>query len=220
VNRRIRRNDSRIGSALVGLGALTTFGVVFVVGVMVGRHYPGLLPSLGVSGPREARRGAETRVAERTKPPEPAPVLTFYQELTAPLTSPPPPPAKPKPERVKPAPAETAPTPKPTSESPRPASESTARPAETSATRDLPSATPSGTRYTIQVGAFKVREQAEAVRARLAAAGHDAFVADIDGSGTARYRVRVGNYASRDDARRASERLSATERLSTYVTVR
>jgi len=70
------------------------------------------------------------------------------------------------------------------------------------------------------VGAFGQREQAEAIRARLAAAGHDAFVADLDAPAATRFRVRIGSYASRDEARRAAERLTATERLSTYVTLR
>src|SRR2546426_1023081 len=65
---------------------------------------------------------------------------------------------------------------------------------------------PRVTRYTVQVGAFRLREQAEAIRARLAAAGHDAFVADLDSPVATRYRVRVGSYGSRDEARRAAER--------------
>ena len=65
-----------------------------------------------------------------------------------------------------------------------------------------------------------MREQADPIRARLAASGHDAFVADLDSPEATRYRVRVGSYESRDEARRAAERLSATERLATYVTLR
>src|SRR5262249_59926831 len=51
--------------------------------------------------PKEPRGGTESRLADRTKVVEPAPVLPFYQELTAPLTSPPPA-SKPKPDRSKP----------------------------------------------------------------------------------------------------------------------
>ncbi|OLD96524.1 MAG: hypothetical protein AUG80_14035 [Candidatus Rokubacteria bacterium 13_1_20CM_4_68_9] len=181
LRRRPPRRASRVGSTLVGLGFLTILAVAFFGGMVAGRHFPRMLPSLGaVTVPKEPRRGTESRLADRTKVVEPAPVLTFYQELTAPLTSPPPA-SKPKPDRAKPA---------------------------------------ALARYTVQVGAFGQREQAEAIRARLAAAGHDAFVADLDAPAATRFRVRIGSYASRDEARRAAERLTATERLSTYVTLR
>src|SRR2546427_673226 len=54
----------------------------------------------------------------------------------------------------------------------------------------------------------------------IAPAGLEAFVADADARAATRFRVRIGSYASRDEARRAAERLTATERLSTYVTLR
>lgn len=85
----------------------------------------------------------------------------------------------------------------------------------------LPPPRPSaaGVRYTVQVGAFNGREPADALRARLAAAGFDAYVAENQGGPGARYRVRVGSYATRDEARRVVERLGA-QRLSAYVTTR
>ena len=218
VSRRPPPRGSRIGSTLVGLGFVSILSVVFFGGVVAGRHYPKLLPSLGGTAvAKEPRRGTDGRLAERGKSVEPAPVLTFYQELTAPLTSPPP--ATRKSERAKPEPARTEPA-----KAAQAAVKASSQPAGKTDVAATPpaSSAPAATsaRFTVQVGAFKVREQADAIRARLAASGHDAFVADLDSPEATRYRVRVGSYESRDEARRAAERLSATERLATYVTLR
>lgn len=233
VTRRPVHKASRVGSTLVGLGFLTVLGVAFFVGVVAGRHFPGLLPSLGGTAvAKEPRRGID-RLADRMRPMEPAPVLTFYEELTAPLT-PAPLAAKPKPSRGKldvarpdalmaepskpPAPAE-----KTREEKTGEPDGTTRSPATAPAERAglaIPVTTTGAPRYTVQVGAFQLREQAEAIRARLTTAGHDAFVVDFDSPASTRYRVRVGSYASRDEARLAAERLTATQRLPTYVTVR
>ena len=233
LRRRPPRRASRVGSTLVGLGFLTILAVAFFGGMVAGRHFPRMLPSLGaVTVPKEPRRGTESRLADRTKVVEPAPVLTFYQELTAPLTSPPPA-SKPKPDRSKPfsIKSETTraapPSEKDDAQTTRAAAAAPDHTAPSATERvELPAPTPAAapepgtTRYTVQVGAFAQREQAEAIRARLAAAGHDAFVADLDAPAATRFRVRIGSYATRDEARRAAERLTATERLSTYVTLR
>lgn len=227
LRRRPPRRASRVGSTLVGLGFLTILAVAFFGGMVAGRHFPRMLPSLGaVTVPKEPRRGTESRLADRTKVVEPAPVLTFYQELTAPLTSPPPA-SKPKPKPAALVP-DTAKATAPSEKTDVQVTHAVTAPADPAAPAptdrvELPApapAEPRGTRYTVQVGAFGQREQAEAIRARLAAAGHDAFVAELDGPAATRFRVRIGSYPSRDEARRAAERLTATERLSTYVTLR
>jgi len=218
---------------LVGLGFLTVLAVAFFGGIVAGRHFPRMLPSFGaVTIPKEPRRGVDSRLADRNRSIEPAPVLTFYQELTAPLTSPPPA-SKPKPDRSKPfsIKSETTraapPSEKDDAQTTRAAAAAPDHTAPSATERvELPAPTPAAapepgtTRYTVQVGAFAQREQAEAIRARLVAAGHAAFVADLDSPAATRYRVRIGSYPSRDEARRAAERLTTTERLSTYVTVR
>lgn len=76
-----------------------------------------------------------------------------------------------------------------------------------------------GTPYTIQVGAYKNRRQADDSRQQLASAGLDAYVVTLAAQeGVARYRVRVGTYRSRDEAAAAAERLRAQRSLSTFVT--
>jgi tetratricopeptide (TPR) repeat protein len=57
-------------------------------------------------------------------------------------------------------------------------------------------------RFTVQVGSFERRENAEALAGRLKAGGFPAFVTEAAVEGRVYYRVRVGGYASREDARR------------------
>jgi len=75
-------------------------------------------------------------------------------------------------------------------------------------------------KFTVQVGAFNARGPADALKAKLAAAGHEAYVAEIDQSGSPRYRVRVGSFATRDEARQVAQRLANERHLPTYVTTR
>jgi cell division protein FtsN len=75
-------------------------------------------------------------------------------------------------------------------------------------------------RFTVQVGAFKARAQAEALRARLAERGQEASVGEVAAGGVTQYRVWVGTYATREAAQDAASRLGAERRLSTYVTTR
>jgi cell division protein FtsN len=184
-----RRGEApgRVASLFFAIGCLSVLGLAFTGGVAAGRHWPRWLPSLG--GPAAP---IERDVAARkpVEPRPPAPVLTFYQELTAPLAAPPPP-GKPKVDKPQRSGAETG--------------------GETRV---------NDTRYAVQVGAFKERGPADAMRVNLAAAGWDAYLAEIEGPDVVRYRVRVGSYTSRDEARQAAQRLSTERRVSTYVTIR
>jgi DedD protein len=206
-----RRAPSRLASTLFVIGCLGVLGATFTAGVMAGRFWPRAHPAPGTAAEKEtapARPGDKTaRAGDKSgRPAEPAPALTFYQDLTAPLTAPPP--AK----AVKPGRAEKPERPASLEAAPRP--ERTALPDAAT-----PAATPGA--FTIQVGAYKAREPAEALRARLAAAGHDAYVAEIDASGSVRYRVRVGSFATREAAQLAADKLVAAERkLSAFVTAR
>jgi cell division protein FtsN len=85
------------------------------------------------------------------------------------------------------------------------------RPAERVATERTPHA-----RFTIQVGAYRVRPPADALRATLAAAGHDARVVETEAPSGVRFRVQIGDFASRDAARDAASRLTGP----TFVTTR
>jgi DedD protein len=198
-----RRAPSRLASLLFVIGCLGVLGVTFVAGVAAGRLWPRGPSVQSVVAPKEPAPG---RGADRTaRPSEPAPALTFYQDLTAPLTAPPPTKA------VKPGRAE-----KPDA-APKP--ERIALPEASIPAATTPASSPGA--FTIQVGAYKAREPADALRARLAAAGHDAYVAEIDASGSVKYRVRVGSFATREAAQLAADKIVAGDRkLSAFVTAR
>lgn len=192
---RPRRRSGGVSTFFVLVGCVAVLGVTFLLGAMVGRFWPNLpsfRPASVAKAPRERVRERETRA------PEPPPTLTFYRELTAPLTAPPAArPAKPRPDAPKDAPS--APEP--------PRAEKAEAPGK-----------PAAARFTVQVGAYKTREQAEALRARVAAAGHDAYVVETDA--LIRFRVRVGAYATRDAAQAAAARIGADRTFSTFVTAR
>jgi cell division protein FtsN len=135
-----------------------------------------------------------------------APRLTFYQELTAPLASLP----------------RTAPQSSQRPEAPRGTSEPGARSESSSGQRPLERAMVAradgaGERFTIQVAAYGTPRLAETLRGRLAAKGHDAAVSEVATSSGPRWRVRVGTYTSRDDARAAAARLATQMRLEPMV---
>ncbi len=73
--------------------------------------------------------------------------------------------------------------------------------------------------FTVQVGSFPNREEADLLASRLASHGHGVYVvmADIPNKGTW-YRVRVGQYKDRASATTAGEQLAQTEQVAFMVT--
>ena len=187
-----RRRRRRIGNFFVLVGVLAILGVTFAAGALTGRF--SIRPSTSV---------ANAKTVERTPKPAPAPQpeLTFYRELTAPLTPPPLPP-KPAAKPTTPPRREAAPVPVPASET----------------ASSAPAARSEAGRYTVQVGSYNVRAQAEAMRARLAVAGHEAHIAEGEAGGVTRYRVRIGAYGTAEEARQAAVRLGSEAQVATYVT--
>jgi DedD protein len=215
----VSRYDSSRGnvvaSFLLLLGLTTVLGLAFAGGIFAGRHWPHFWPALGMSSARVEREAPPRRLAARARAVDRAPVLTFYEELTAPLTAPPPS-AKPRGER-------------PPRPEPGRAEAVKSEPARSGPVRGEPGAPPASPgaaslpdepRFTVQVGAFTTREQAEALRARLASEGAEAYLAEGEGAAGARYRVRVGTFATREEARQVAERLASERQLTTYVTTR
>jgi cell division septation protein DedD len=207
-----RRSDApgRIGSTLVAVGCLGVLGLTFGVGFYSGRHWPRppLTAADADAGSPGSTGGAiSSRLPARGAPP----ALTFYEELTAPLT-PPAPPAKVPPR--KPAPpaapgtqavaAERRSVEKAAVPAPRP-EERAARVAAEAPRRSEPAR---AGRFTVQIAAYSARASAEALRSSVSASGHEAYIVESDGPpGAPRYRVRVGSYASRDAAIAAASRL-------------
>jgi DedD protein len=212
----------RLGTLLALVGLLAVLAVTFTAGALAGRL--SLRPS--ASSAQSADRTAKSTVP-------PTPELTFYRELTAPLAHrpvPPKPTARPGKRDVPPAEPTRVAEPAPAegerhAEPPKAADALRAKPVETAKTAELPKppeASPRSEagRYTIQVGAYNGRAQAEALKARLLAEGHDAYVAEADGNGVTRYKVRIGSFPSHDEARKAAARLASRSQVATYVTTR
>jgi cell division protein FtsN len=219
-----RRRGSRTGSFLVLSGIVGVLTATFLAGVWTGHNWPVLFGEAKKAPASEPSSGKRS-VAER-KPADALPALTFYDELKAPLTAPPPPPPKAKAPRPAERPREIAAEPPPAA--PAPADAATA-PARSELPPVEPSAPPpslaavtadGGARFTIQVAAYNARTPAEALRATLAAAGHDARVVEAATSTGVRYRVQVGAFVTRPAAQDAATRLSAERALATFVTTR
>jgi len=200
---RARREPSRLASVLFLVGCLAVLGGTFMLGVMAGRFWPGTRSSPSVTAAKPAKETAPARGGDRTaRPAEPTPTLTFYQDLTAPLTAPPP--AKPS----KPARGEKSDRPDAWPK------------ADRVVATEVPGPTPSQSAFTVQVGAYKAREPAEALRTRLAAAGHEAYVLQLDTPAAVRFRVRVGSFATREAAQEVADRIGRERSLSAFVTTR
>jgi len=195
-----RRQPSRLASLLFLFGCLAVLGTTFMLGVFAGRFWP-REPSAPTSTlAKGSREAAAARLGgdRASRPSEPAPTLTFYQDLTAPLTAPPPPAKPTKPARVDKSDKSDA--------APR---------ADAAPTTEIPRA---GAGFTVQVGAYKAREPADAMRSKLAAAGLEAYVAQIDAPAGVRFRVRVGSFGTRAAAQEIADRIGRERALPAYVT--
>lgn len=199
------KRSRRLGTLLVLLGCVSILGGAFAAGVYTGRLGARTPPKKLLEVDKDV---SAARQRDRARPSEPQPPLTFYQELTAPLTAPPPVPKAAKPK---------------TTEAPKPP-----EPADSGSTFGAPApppgppaaAAPPAGDYTVQVGAYKVAGQAEALRATLASGGWDSRVVAAEVGDGVRYRVQVGTYPTREAARAAAARLAAERSLPTLVTAR
>jgi len=75
----------------------------------------------------------------------------------------------------------------------------------------------SAERFAVQVGAFSESHAAEALVERLRRIGFEAYVSPSAVPGQARWRVRVGPVASREQAEGVAARLKAEQKLPTWV---
>ena len=79
-----------------------------------------------------------------------------------------------------------------------------------------PASKPAAGTFTIQVGAFKDKDTAESVVARLKKKGFTAFVVAPEGSDNL-FNVRVGSFAARADAERAQTKLRDEEKFKPFI---
>ncbi len=223
-------------------------GLVFAGGVLVGREMTRGKSTARVEVVPDSRGdagGLRTEGPVKTAATRAEEKVTFYRTLTAP-TSDLPQAGKPTieerliPKEEPAAPVLAAPV-DPTPEPPRAAPERRAskapeqvagpRPIRATRAPASPSARPApaqvsgpgpggdGDAWTVQVSAYRSRALAEELRSRLAARGFDAHVfPSITEDGRPRYRVRVGAYASRNDAERVASELRTERGLNPLVT--
>ena len=201
------------------MAALAILALTFTLGILVGRQWGGRgtpAPSAAVEAakkPTVAARRSGLMEAEPDRPREPQEKLTFYQTLTAPMA--------PTGSSARARAAEDRSRPGgsalPTSAS-APAAPPVSAPAAPEATA-APVASAASTSWSVQVGAFRSRQQADGIQKQLAEAGFpvsQSAVAAQDGQ--PRYRVRVGGARSRDEALRLAERVRARVPVTTFVT--
>lgn len=182
--------------ALVLLVLALTFGG----GLLAGRHLERKAAARVVhdpDAPGDAMNGTTGRARGRTTASDPAlpriqEKLTFYQTLTAPLTSGPPDARQGRGASGKP---EAQPALPPVR---RPAAATPAPPAGSRSTPDARADTVAG--YTIQLAAYRTRAQAEALRAKL---GAEAYVVEGVVDSVITFRVRLGAFGSRTEAEAA-----------------
>jgi cell division protein FtsN len=245
---RSRSDIGRRRLVFFSLVGLTILSLTFVLGMLVGRHWAreessrvqtdkGKRSALTARGaPTPSARVAGEREADRTGQLQER--LTFYQTLTAPLAAPPSeaskpaakPPAQPKPTAKLPEAPKIiegggAPNPAKLSEDNRSATPNDAPAPGGSEARAAPPDGPASLgyaerpRWTVQVAAYRARNQAEELQRSLRAAGHDAYVTTVTlDDGKVHYRVRVGSFADRSQAERAAERLQSERSLVPFVT--
>jgi DedD protein len=93
-----------------------------------------------------------------------------------------------------------------------------ARDESTVVPRPLPEATPAAGQVVIQVFSSSEQGQAERIRTRLVGGGHRAFLSPVEVAGRTMYRVRIGPFASRQEAQRVAEQVRKGYKLDTWVT--
>ncbi len=78
---------------------------------------------------------------------------------------------------------------------------------------------PEKKKFTLQISSFQDKSEADALVAKLTAAGYKPYVilSDVEGKGTF-FRVRIGEYRSKGDASDAKETFERKQRIIAYVT--
>ena len=224
---------------LFGLLIVIVVGV-FVGGIVIGRGMvPGAAEAMTarraspapVPPPSEAAAVPEAPKEDALRLPirsEPAPASPAVSRTASRTASPAPAPERSAPVRPDPSPAPAA----------RPATRPAARTASTSpeqlANRSLAAARPRAAnnpapagasdrpkpaatgKFTIQVAAFRERAAAERMLQQLAARGIEGY---LEGTPAGIFRVRVGRFESREEARTLAARLES-EQFATLVTSR
>jgi len=185
---------SGIGIVLLAVATLTASGLVFLLGVYVGK------------GMVEQRLAQNTRIV-RLPVPTPGPAgkntevdVTFWDKLAKGESATPVAPAP------TPTPIETPVRVVPAEPSPRPTEPTAAAPTPAPAKTSPPAVVEKGG-LQVQVNAMADKVRAEELVRDLKSLGYTAYLSPAQVSGQTLYRVRVGGLASEQAARRAVTRL-------------
>ena len=226
-----QRVTGRPGAApwLLGGGVIVVLVLTFALGIAVGRKWAphrehdqtAAEPGRKQAAPVARRSGLTDPAPER--PPQEK--LTFYQTLTAPMSTVQAPaqvsvPAKPEPAKARPA-AERVSSDRPVAATPTSLTKSDkpAGPTERSSGARAGEARTGD--WAVQVGVFKDRGQAESVRRPLAASGFDAYLIAVPtADGQTHYKVRMGSFKTREEAGQMAERVRQERSLTAFVTPR
>jgi cell division septation protein DedD len=192
--------DGRQVASIV-VGALVVLGLVFVLGMNVGKQVALRRASAGIAGDLEALDRAPA-------PPATADPLTFHDRLTrdAPAAPPAPTPvvapAAPPPAVLAAPAAPPAAAPAPAVAQPAPVQPSPSPAAPVAAVAPVATPPPAASRpWTVQLAAAQDRGEAERIAARYAGLRPRIEEADVPGKGRF-FRVRVGGFETREAADR------------------
>jgi len=84
---------------------------------------------------------------------------------------------------------------------------------------DIQKPAASGGTYTIQVGAYKEKKEADTRAERLKRKGYDArVVSGKDKDGAVLYKIRVGNFGTQGEAQPTARKIESSEQVTTYIT--
>jgi len=148
--------------------------------------------------PLAEQKPKETKPAEKTAKPE-------FKE-SKPQAKESKPQAKERKPQTKEAPPASKPVEKKTEKTPSPeAAPKPAPPIETAESKE------SGKGWTVQVNAFPDEKSAKTWVDRLKNKGYNAYVAEVNVKGKIWYRVRVGQYGTREEAKKVEEALKTKE---------
>jgi cell division protein FtsN len=198
------------------MAALAILALTFTLGILVGRQWGGRgapAPPVAVEAAKKApvvSRRSGLIEAEGERPREMQEKLTFYQTLTAPMG--------PTGSSARARAAEDRSRASGSSPVSTPTVPAVSAPAVTDAAA-APVASPTSASWSVQVGAFRSRQQADGIQKQLTEAGFAVVQSAVAaGDGHPRYRVRVGGARSRDEALRLAERVRARVPVTTFVT--
>jgi cell division septation protein DedD len=190
---------------LLGAGFTAASAVIFFLGLLMGQK---IEERKLLKNPAPAVKLPVEPLASRTKAAPPAEELTFYETLSkggarasAPVEE-----AGEKQDGAAKAVSK---------EAAREQKERKAKPEAVAARQEKPAAGP----WSVQVNAFPHERDAQNLAKKLSEKGYDAYVLPVDVKGRTWYRVRVGRFADRDEARRLQETIKSKEKLTKAIVV-